>query len=108
MLAQLSAEELYRLYPEEELDALTENTAHSRARLEDDLAVTRERGYAVSIEESESGVASVAVAFPVRNTPARIAFNVSAPTSRMSEADQRRIGEALRAVVDEAAELLHG
>jgi DNA-binding IclR family transcriptional regulator len=108
ILAQLSVEELHRLYPEEELEALTEHTARSRARLEDDLAVTRERGYAISIEESESGVASVAVAFPARNTPARIAFNVSAPTSRMSKADQRRIGGALRAVVEEAAELLHG
>lgn len=108
ILAQLSADELDRLYPEEELEALTEHTARSRAQLEKELALTRERGYAISIEESESGVASVAVAFPARNTPAHIAFNVSAPTSRMSKADQRRIGGALKAVVDEAAELLHG
>jgi DNA-binding IclR family transcriptional regulator len=108
MLAQLSTEERRRLYPREELDAVTEQTERIRARLEEDLAVTRERGYAISTEESESGVASVAVAFPVRNTPARIAFNVSAPASRMSEADQRRIGGVLRAVVEEAAGLLHG
>jgi hypothetical protein len=33
---------------------------------------------------------------------------VSLPSSRMAEADQRAIGDAMRAVVAEAAELLHG
>jgi DNA-binding IclR family transcriptional regulator len=70
------------------------------------LATIRKRGYATSNEESESGVSSVA--FPFHSTPARIAFNVALPTSRMSAADQRCVGDALRRTVAEAAELLHG
>lgn len=108
MLAQLSTEELHRLYPEEELEALTENGIRSRTRLEEQLRQVRKRGYAVGNEESESGVSSVAVAFPAGAMPARIAFNAAVPTSRMSTADQRSIGAELRAVVQEAAELLHG
>ncbi|MGH3623167.1 MAG: IclR family transcriptional regulator, partial [Sciscionella sp.] len=108
MLAQLSTEDLHRLYPEEELEALTENGIRSRTNLEEQLGQVRKRGYAVGNEESESGVSSVAVAFPTGAMPARIAFNVSVPTSRMSAAEQRTIGDELRAAVEEAAELLHG
>ncbi|NMH99878.1 IclR family transcriptional regulator domain-containing protein [Pseudonocardia acidicola] len=108
MLAQLTPDELHTLYPEEELEGLTERSIRSRSQLEEQLATVRRRGYATSTEESESGVSSVAVAFPYRGTPARIAFNAAVPASRMSAADQRAIGAALRAVVDEAAPLLHG
>jgi DNA-binding IclR family transcriptional regulator len=108
MLADLSPEELHALYPEQELEGLTANSLRTRDELEAQLAVVRERGYAVSSEESERGVSSIAVAFPLRGTPGRIAFNVSLPSSRMAEADQRAIGDAVRAVVAEAAELLHG
>jgi DNA-binding IclR family transcriptional regulator len=108
MLADLSPEELHALYPEQELEGLTANSLRTRDELEAQLAVVRERGYALSSEESERGVSSIAVAFPLRGTPGRIAFNVSLPSSRMAEADQRAIGDAVRAVVAEAAELLHG
>jgi DNA-binding IclR family transcriptional regulator len=108
MLAQLSTEDLHRLYPEEELEALTESGIRSRTDLEEQLDQVRKLGYAVGNEESESGVSSVAVAFPTGAMPARIAFNAAVPTSRMSPADQRAIGAELRAVVEEAAELLHG
>lgn len=110
MLAQLSTGELHALYPHEELEALTERSSRSRSRseLEAQLATVRKRGYATSTEESESGVSSVAVAFPFRGTPARIAFNVAVATSRMSAADQRAIGATLGTTVLAAAELLHG
>jgi DNA-binding IclR family transcriptional regulator len=108
MLAELSTEELHALYPAQELERLTPNSLRTRDELEAQLAVVRERGYALSSEESERGVSSIAVAFPLRGTPGRIAFNVSLPTSRMAEADQHAIGDALRAVVAEAARHLHG
>ncbi|HEV7628810.1 MAG TPA: IclR family transcriptional regulator [Streptomyces sp.] len=108
MLAELSRAELHALYPGQELEGLTANSLRSRDELEEQLALVRERGYAVSSEESERGVSSLAVAFPLRGTPGRIAFNVSLPASRMAEADQRAIGDVLRTVVAEAAELLHG
>ncbi|MFC7655291.1 IclR family transcriptional regulator [Pseudonocardia benzenivorans] len=108
LLAQLSTAELHALYPEEELEGLTSHSVRLRSALEAQLATARKRGYATSTEESEAGVSSVAVAFPFRGTPARIAFNAAVPASRMSAADQRAIGATLRATVDEAAELLHG
>jgi DNA-binding IclR family transcriptional regulator len=108
MLAQLSPEELHSLYPSQELESLTENSVRTRDELEAQLETVRARGYALSTEESERGVSSVAVAFPFRNSPARIAFNVSVPTSRMSPGDQETIGAALSATVAEAAQLLHG
>jgi DNA-binding IclR family transcriptional regulator len=108
MLANLSTTELHALYPDEDLEGLTARSIRVRSELEKQLATIRRRGYATSNEESESGVSSVAVAFPFRSTPARIAFNVAVPTSRMSAADQREIGASLRRTVTDAAHLLHG
>lgn len=108
MLAELAPAELHALFPGEDLEGLTENSLRTRTALEQQLATVRERGYATSSEESEQGVSSVAVAFPFSRSPARIAFNASVPTSRMSGAQERAIGATLRAVVDEAAALLHG
>jgi DNA-binding IclR family transcriptional regulator len=108
MLAQLSEEEVHALYPSEELEGLTEKSLRRRTDLDRQLAQVRRRGYAVSSEESERGVSSVAVAFVPNRAPARLAFNASLPTSRMSRADQQRIASALLAAVEEASAVLHG
>ena len=108
MLAQLSDDEVRALYPSEELEGLTQESLRTRTDLEHQLVQIRRRGYAVSSEESERGVSSIAVAFAPSNAPARLAFNVSAPSSRMAKADQQRMGTAIRAAVDEASHLLHG
>jgi DNA-binding IclR family transcriptional regulator len=107
ILANLSAEEFRRLYPQEELAGLTPNSVRSRSELETELARIARRGYATSSEESEQGVASVAVAFPSRQIPMRLALNVAAPVGRMNRADIRRISVIVRSAVAEAAELLH-
>jgi DNA-binding IclR family transcriptional regulator len=108
MLAQMSTDELHRLYPTEELTGLTGKSIQSREALERNLATIRRRGYATSNEESEAGVSSVAVAFAARRAPARLAINVSVPTSRMSTSVQREIAQTLQAMVREAEPLLHG
>ncbi|HEX4250923.1 MAG TPA: IclR family transcriptional regulator [Pseudonocardia sp.] len=108
LLAQLSTEELHRLYPEDELTGLTEHSIRSRQALEHALDIVRTRGYATSDEESESGVCSVAAALPFRHSPARLALNVSAPANRMTSAAQRAIVDALKAAVDRAGPLLPG
>jgi DNA-binding IclR family transcriptional regulator len=108
MLAQLSTPELHALYPSDELEGLTPRSIRARDVLEAQLESIRKRGYATSNEESETGVSSVAVAFPFHGTPSRIAFNAAVPTSRMSTADQRVIGAAIGEAVTEAARLLHG
>jgi DNA-binding IclR family transcriptional regulator len=107
LLAHLSTDELRRLYPQEELDALTRNSIRSRSALERELAAISRRGYATSNQESEEGVCSVAVAFPPRQTHMRLAINVALPASRMASAGTRRVAGAARAAVAEAAELLH-
>jgi DNA-binding IclR family transcriptional regulator len=107
MLAELSTADLRGLYPNEELTGLTANSIRSRAELEHEIDGVRRRGYATSSEESEEGVSSVAVAFPAGSSPSRLAINVSMPVSRLRRTDIKRIGELLRAVVGEAAALLH-
>lgn len=108
MLSQMTQAEVHSLFPGEELDGLTNNSLRSRTELDRQLTLVRKRGYAVSAEESEPGVSSVAVAFAPNRAPARLAFNVSLPTSRMSKQDQARIGAVLLEVVQEANTVLHG
>lgn len=107
LLAQLAPESLHRLYPDEEIAGLTDNSIRSRKELESEIDKVRKRGYATSSEESEEGVSSVAVAFPSDRAPVGLAMNVAVPVSRMTRTDVRRIGETLRNTVEEAAELLH-
>jgi DNA-binding IclR family transcriptional regulator len=107
MLSYLSGDELRRLYPDEELDGLTPNSVRTRTALESELAKVRRRGYATSNQESENGVSSLAVGFPPSQVPMRMALNVSAPVHRMNRDTGRRIADALKAAVTEAAALLH-
>jgi DNA-binding IclR family transcriptional regulator len=107
MLAELSTQDLHRLYPEEELEGLTANSIRRRSELDHDVETARRLGYAASNEESEEGVASAAVAFPAARTPMPVAFNVSFPVSRMNRTDLRRMGEILKETVEEATNLLH-
>ena len=107
MLAELSTADLRALYPNEELTGLTANSIRSRAELEHEIDGVRRRGYATSSEESEEGVSSVAVAFSAGSSSSKLAINVSVPVSRLRRTDMKRMGELLRAVVGEAAALLH-
>ncbi|TCP43619.1 IclR family transcriptional regulator [Tamaricihabitans halophyticus] len=105
MLSTLSQTELHRLYPEEQLAAVTDKTITSRAALERELATTRKRGYAASKQESEESVASVAVAI-TSPSGSLYAVNVSMPTTRISAAVRSSVAEALIDAAKEIAELL--
>jgi DNA-binding IclR family transcriptional regulator len=107
LLSGFPPEDLHRLYPAEELETMTANSISTRSELELELEGVRRRGYATSNEESEEGVASVAVAFPASNLPIRLAMNVSLPVGRLSRNDVRHIGEVLKETVTEATQLLH-
>ena len=105
ILSQLTTEELYVLYPHEELEGLTGRSLTSRSALEKDLKATRRRGYAVSAQESEEGVASVAV--PVASASGvRYAVNASVPVHRMSPSVRSTIVAALTDAAEELAQLL--
>ena len=105
MLSALSAEELRRLFPDERLKTLTGRSIPTRTELEAELARVRRRGYASSTEESEEGVASVAVAVPARGAT-HYAVNVSVPVNRMTAPAKARFAAALRTAARELESLL--
>jgi len=107
LLAALTAEELDRLYPGEELPQLTPRSIRTRSELDKELEKIRRLGYATSDQESEDGVCSVAVAFPPAHTPMRMALNVAVPVYRIDGTLTERIAGALRDAVAESAALLH-
>ncbi|MBV8861357.1 MAG: IclR family transcriptional regulator [Mycobacterium sp.] len=84
MLAQIPQAELHQLLREENLERITDRSIGSRTALEAELARVREHGYAVNREESEEGVASVAVPIPTRAPGLRLALNAAAPQHRLS------------------------
>ena len=105
LLSELPDEEVLRLYPDEELVRVTSHSIGTRAELLADLAGIRERGYSQSIEEAEEGVSSVAVALHSTQSP-RLAINVSAPVSRMTDVTQEAVITRLTEAADELDHLL--
>lgn len=106
MLAQLSAAELRALLPRERLKRITAHSIGSRAALEAELAAIRERGYATNREESEEGVASVAVPIPTRAPGLRLALNAAAPQNRLDAARYPAVAAALVAAAKEIGDQL--
>lgn len=105
MLSQLPLEQLHLLYPDEMLTGVTEHSITTRTDLERDLQTIRRRGYATSDEESEDGVASVAV--PVSGAAGTwLGLNVSVPVQRMTAANRTTISAALKAASAELSQVL--
>lgn len=87
------------------LERRTPATITSRAQLERELGEIRRRGWAVSTEELELGLVSVAA--PVRTTDSVVgAISVSAPTARLSCNQAQSIGELLAREASEVSTLL--
>ena len=95
MLAHLPGHELRQLFPREKLERITAHSLGSRAELEAELSRIRERGYAVNREESEEGVASVAVPIPTRAPGLRLALNAAAPQDRLDGSRYPAVAAAL-------------
>lgn len=95
LLAELTLDELHRLYPEEELSQVTNKSISRRSELERQLQRVRRQGYAINREESEEGVASVAVSVPSRAPGLRLALNASAPVGRLPAGKVKNVGAAL-------------
>jgi DNA-binding IclR family transcriptional regulator len=102
MLAQLSQPELRQLLPDERLEEITPRSIGSRTELEAELSRIRERGYAINREESEEGVASVAVPIPTRAPGLRFALNAAAPQNRL---DRTQYSSVAAALVEAAKEI---
>jgi DNA-binding IclR family transcriptional regulator len=95
MLAQLAQPELHQLLPDEELVRITAQSIGSRTELEAELSAIRERGYAVNREESEEGVASVAVPIPTRAPGLRLALNAAARRDRLNSSQYPAVAAVL-------------
>ncbi|MFV0244570.1 MAG: SMP-30/gluconolactonase/LRE family protein [Qingshengfaniella sp.] len=77
------------------LEPFTDTTLTSRAGLTSDLALTRARGYAVSLEEHLPGVNAVAVAIGAPDGTPLGALAVLGPASRLDETNIHPVGRDL-------------
>ena len=85
LLAQLPADVARGALGDEPYERRTEHTLTTWRKLAADLAVTREKGIAVSEEEYEIGLISMAVPVDWLDGPGTAAINVSLPAARASE-----------------------
>lgn len=95
LLSEFSNEQIKRLYPAEQLEVVTPNSIGTRTELLEVLVKTRHDGYAVNRQESENGVASVAVPIHVASG-IRLAINASAPVQRLPARKVPAFGRALQ------------
>ncbi len=88
------------------MPSFTANTITSLAALTRELAQTRDRGYAIAIDELEIGL--TAVAAPVRNIHGEVAasLSISGPTFRLGARRVPELAEAVRAAADEVSSRL--
>lgn len=106
MLAQLSQPELHQLLPGENLERITQRSIAKRTALEAELSRIRDQGYAVNREESEEGVASVAVVIPTRAPGLRLALNAAAPQHRLTKPQYASVAATLANAAKEIGERL--
>ena len=83
MLAQMPAEKVDGILRRSGMPAMTEHTITDRAQFAWELALIRERGYAIDEGEQELGVRCVAVALPGNSS--RAATSISGPLTRMTD-----------------------
>lgn len=105
ILAYLSDAEA-KDYVRSGLKAITPRTITKSARLYDELALTRKRGYAVADEELQEGVVSVAA--PILDAAAHPigSLSISAPKSRIPKTIRSDYGHKVRQTADEIASAL--
>jgi IclR family transcriptional regulator, acetate operon repressor len=96
LLAAKSDGELERLLPEDGTGRLTAKTIISRSALRDDIALIRERGFAVDDEEHAIGLRCVAALVFNELREPMAAISVSGPATRISPSNIPRLGELLR------------
>ena len=86
------------------LSRYTPTTITKKGKLRDELALVREQGYAVAVDELEEGL--TAVATPIRNAHGDVvaSMSVSGPTFRLTE---KRVGDVIPLLVEAATEVSH-
>jgi IclR family acetate operon transcriptional repressor len=101
ILAGLPEERTRTIIGRAGLEPHTDRTITDLPALLAELQIVRAQGFAVDDGEQEAGVKCIAVALP--GSPPRAAVSISAPMSRMSDADIERALPALRATAERLA-----
>lgn len=107
MLADLTRQRLFELFPDEVLPQVTARSIGNRTQLLADLDSTRTRGYAINFGELEDGIGSVAVA--VRDTAGDVvaSIGIGAPVTRLNDERLHQLVDSARASAEKlGAELL--
>ena len=86
------------------LSRYTPTTITKKGKLREELALVREQGYAVAVDELEEGL--TAVAAPIRNAHGDVvaSMSVSGPTFRLPE---KRVADVVALLVEAASEVSH-
>jgi DNA-binding IclR family transcriptional regulator len=105
ILAGMPASDLRRHYPDGELEACTDASITTWDDLLAELETIRANGYAVNIEEGESGISAVGTAVPDLYGTPLAALAVVVPSSRLNSVSQ---GKALAPAVLQARERISG
>jgi DNA-binding IclR family transcriptional regulator len=103
ILAELPADRLTELYPDEQLPGLTDKSITSRHDLMDSLEEVRRAGYATNIGESDNGLVAVGVAIPNIAAPPAAGLAIAAPETRLTPAQISSFAEAARRTAQEIA-----
>ena len=106
VLAELTAEELRALYPNQRLPSMTARTIATRRALELELANVRRRGYAVNLGESEPDVNAVGAAIRAEGHGPDAAIAISGPSTRLTDARIEQLGAAARGTAANIAVLI--
>ena len=94
LLAEMAPNRIRQIYPNEQLPEIA-GASSPRSELERDLALTRERGYAVQRGEMDPEVSAVAASDTRHGLGrANFAVGIAVPTSRLTEEDSARRGAA--------------
>jgi len=90
-LSQLSPADLGRMFPEQDLQKLTDHSIKTRDALFVDLKRSVEKGYAIENEETESDVRGAAV--PIMDFSGNViaAIGILAPSSRLTDARLEKV-----------------
>ena len=108
LLSGLSESELARILRRRPIRPLTAKTIASKSALRSELAVTRERGFAVDDEEHAVGLRCVAALIFNELGESVAAISISGPTARISKANIARLGDQVRRKADEITAQLGG
>jgi len=107
LLAQFSPNELDDYFRNAKLEKITHYTPTSEAAIRKALAGVAEDGYALSDQQLQLGLLSIAVPVPVRSGRPEVAMNVSAGDHRVTKRELvRRFLPILRRAADQLAHAL--